>query len=506
MEKDNKEFDIDTQELDPEEENKSTETPETWSDFSEEDFDPTESEEFYNNLEAAISSDTDAEDTELPELILTEETFDLDEGKEQPANSALEEELFAGVDAALAEQIEQEFGGTAEDAEEEKKPSKIASIWKAIPTWTKVLVSVILVILISVGLLFGTERGRKIVYDTVVDILFERMNVDDPQDGEITEIPELTVTLTPEPTEELTATPEPTENPDQNPDTTPEPTEDPAVTPEPTATPTPVIEIMDDENIINVLLLGEENMNGGIRGRTDAIILVSINLNGGPLKMVSFMRDLYVDIPGYGNDKLNSAYAKRGAELTVKTIEQNFGVDIDAYAVVGFDGFEDIIDKLGGLRLSLTARESEYLNTTKYISKPSERNTVAGEQMMTGAQVLGYCRVRYITTENGLSNDRGRNYRQRVVLQAIFDQYRTLNITQINSIMEECLGYVTVSSNLQELAKECVFAVMEKKMFEIESMQVPQDGMYTYATIAKQDVVCYYPECVPELQKFLYGE
>lgn len=470
-----------------------------------EEFDPTESEEFYNNLDAAISAVEEPQPEPAPELVLAETLMD----KSDVNSASVEDDLFAGVDAALAEQIEQEFGKEIElSSTVEKKPNKFVSFWRKIPTWTKVLTGCILAILISVGLLFGTEGGRKLMIKAIVGIAFDWLKED--EEGFISPAPGLTVTIAPDPTEEPDqnpdTTPEPTNDPVQNPDATPEPTKEPEVTPEPTATPTPSIKIMDDEDIINVLLIGEENIYGAKHGRTDAMILVSVNLNGGPLKMISFQRDLYVQIPGYPDDRLNAAFAFDGAPLLVETIEKNFGIDIDSYVKVDFEGFEDIIDKLGGLRLSLTAKESEYLNTTKYISKPEERNTVAGYQKMTGAQVLGYCRVRYVPTAEGLKDDRGRNYRHRVVLQAIFNQYKEKNFAELATVMRQCFNYVSVPANLEPLAVDCLQAVLENKMFEIESFQMPQSGLYNDPEIAGKKVIVAYPENITRLQDFLYGE
>lgn len=487
MENENKELELEPQDI----ENAVEET----------EFDPTESEEFYNNLEAAIGGAETEDQEELPELILSDDIFGGAEEEEyEERSSSVEEELFAGVDAALAEQIAQEFGNETEiSSAEEKEPNKIVAVWKSIPTWTKILVGCIFAVLISVCLLFGTAGGRRLVYKAIVGIAFDWLNEDEEQ---ITPDPGLTVTVTPEAPDNSEITPEPTETPD----ITPDPNETPAATPEPTATPKPSILIMDDENVINVLLLGEENIYGANRGRTDAIIVVSVDLNGGPLKMISFQRDLYVSIPGYADDKLNAAYAYGGSKLIVETIEQNFGIDIDSYVKVGFDGFENIIDKLGGLRISLTAKESEYLNRTKYISKPEERNTVAGYQMMTGAQVLGYCRVRYVPTAEGLTNDRGRNYRHRVVLQAIFEQYKEKSFAELATVMRQCFNYVSVPGDLEELAVDCLQAVIENKMFSIETMQMPQSKLYSESTVNGKDVIVAFPENVDRLQEFLYGE
>ena len=500
MDNENKELELETQEL------------ETVAEF-----DPTESEDFYNNLEAAIGTE-EFDVSDLPELSLPEDTFLLDE-TQQPEENSLEAELFAGVDAALSEQIAQEFGPEPEESvTDEEESNRFVAGWRAIPTWSKVLVGVILAVLISVGLLFGTKGGRKLLISIAVEWAFQ----DAKKDEIPSPTPELTGVITPEPTEEpeitpeptVTSIPEPTTDPNQNPDVTPEPTLDPDATPEPTLSPTPtpwpVAELKDDPNIINVLLLGEENIYKANRGRTDAIIVVSINLKGGPLKMISFQRDTYVNIPGQSPDRLNAAYAKGNFKCVVNSIEQNFGIDIDGYVKVDFKGFEALIDSLGGLNISLTAKESDYLNTTKYISKPSERNTVAGEQEMTGAQVLGYCRVRMVKTADGLSGDRGRNARHRVVLKALFNKFKDQNITQLIKLKEQCMDYVTVSSNITDLITEGLFAVTEHKMFEIETMQFPQSGQYENKLVKDaqgndMDVVIYYPGSVDKLQKFIYG-
>lgn len=503
MDNENKELDLETQD--------------TGVTVDEPEFDPTESEDFYNNLEAAISGGIAVEEAavapEMPVAGTVAENANFEEASE--ASSSLEDELFAGVDAALAEQIEYEFGrntvaGTVEEEPEEKK-----SLWAAIPLWTKILCGVILALLLAAGLLFGTKKGKAFLVDIAVEFFFKNANV---EDEEPTPVPTPTDAVTPIPSPTTAVTPEPTTNPEQNPEATPEPsegpTEVPTETPTPTVTPTPTIVVMDDENIINVLLLGEENMKNASKGRADVIILVSVNLNGGPLKMVSFQRDLWVNIPGYGNDRINAAYAKKnGARLTMETIEQNFGVDVDSYIKIGFDGFENLIDSLGGLEMSLTAKEAEYLTGKGkyYISKPEDRNVVAGKQVLTGSQVLGYCRVRYVETENGLKDDRGRNYRHRVVLQAIFNQYKNKNLTQLTSIMMDCFDYVTVPADLQPLAKKCLLAVVENKMFEIDTLQLPVSGKYSDVTVTGSDgtpkaVLMFYPENVDRLQEFIYGD
>lgn len=469
------------------------------------EFDPTFSEEFYNNLEAAMKEDTASGDAGgISELSFPENIFSFEE---EEAVSPVDEELFAGVDAALSEQIAREFGkeetsSAFEEEETEEKPTnKFVGFLKKIPTWTKVLTTVIFVVLLAVALLFGTKTGKRILVNIALEWAFGKINEGD-------ELTTPTPEGLPSPTEaeKPSLTPEASPEPTAGAEVSPEPTEEPALTPEPTPTPTPAIVIMDDPDIINVLLIGVENMKGAKYGRSDAMILVSIDLNGGPLKMVSFQRDLFVAIPRNGNNRLNAAYAFGGASLLVETMEQNFGIDIDSYVKVEFDGFENIIDQLGGLSISLTARESEYLNTTKYISDPAQRNTVAGEQRMSGSQVLGFCRVRKVPTSNGLTDDRGRNYRHRVVLQALFNQFKNKNITELSQIMNQCFEYVTAPASLKNLATDALVAVFEHKMYDIETVQIPQNGLYTNAMMDGMDVCVYDPACVDKLQELIYGE
>lgn len=443
---------------------------------------------------------------ELPELVFAEDLFDTNETDipETVIDTEFmdaEDDLFFGVNAALTEQIENEFGSGLAPTEE-KKPNKVAEFLKDIPTWTKVLVCVILVLLLSVGFLFGTKPGRTIFSNVVVKILFQNANVipnETPTPG-VTRQPD----LTPEPTG--TVTPAPTGGGEIA-----GPTDIP-VGPTATLTPTPTpVPIMDSDDVVNILLLGEENIFGASLGRTDAILVASIDKRTGEIGLVSFLRDTYVLInhPKQGKvwDRLNAAYSAGGATLMMDTIENNFGVDIDSYVLINFEGFEALIDELGGLKISLTPAESEYLNTTRYISNPTERNTVAGVQMMSGSQVLGYCRVRKVPTANGLTDDYGRTYRQRVVLKALFDKYKEKSLVDLYMVLRKCLSYVTVPEDLQTLAAECLQIVIEKKIFEFDTLQMPKKGYYyDTKTPEGQEVLGFYPENIDILQEFLYGE
>ncbi|MGN0505785.1 MAG: LCP family protein [Lachnospiraceae bacterium] len=439
--------------------------------------------------ETETPEEPEAADTELPELNLSDDLFRVEDEEDSFQEKEPADEMLLGINAALAEQIEHEFGKDA--FAEKKEPGKFKKFLNGIPTWTKVLVSIMFALILGCILLFGTSGGQKLITRVAVEFIFSKINVVDPDDPELNEI-------------DLTGIPEDPEDPEDNP---PVVTQDPDATPVPTLPP-PTGGVVEDDSVINILLLGEENMYHAKRGRTDAILVASIDKDGGPLKLISFMRDLYVRIPISDtesiDDRLNAAYTYGGVNLLIKTMKENFGIDIHGYVLVEFEGFENIIDQLGGLRISLTAEESEYLNTTKYISKPEERNTKPGLQTLTGSQVLGFCRVRKVPTANGKTGDFGRTYRQRMVLEAIFNKYKEKNLAELLSVMNSCFGYVTAPADMKEIAAECLQIVIENKMFELETMQMPPSKHFNEVDIRGMKVITYYPDCVDILHEFIY--
>lgn len=139
--------------------------------------------------------------------------------------------------------------------------------------------------------------------------------------------------------------------------------------------------LLNDPMILNIMVYGEDSGVDSTTdyGRSDTMIMVSIDNRHKQVKLSSFMRDMLVPIPytddagnSHGLAKLNAAYSLGGAELSVKTIESNFGVDIDRYAIVNFNSFKGIIDALGGIDINLTQDEIDYINWQTYINGQSE--------------------------------------------------------------------------------------------------------------------------------------
>lgn len=240
--------------------------------------------------------------------------------------------------------------------------------------------------------------------------------------------------------------------------------------------------------VSNILLIGEENIYEDTRGRTDSMMILSINTKSKTLKLISLMRDSYVQIPGYKDNRLNAAYALGGVPLLKETIETNFGIQIDNTALVNFEAFEKIIDILGGVDIEITETECEYLNNSNYISEEENRILKPGINHFNGNQALGYSRIRYVTSINGESADFGRTNRHRTVLNALFKEYKNADITTLIKIMDEILPYITTDiTNVQALSY--LTAVVTMNPNEIETMRIPIDGAYENVSIRKMAVL-----------------
>lgn len=233
--------------------------------------------------------------------------------------------------------------------------------------------------------------------------------------------------------------------------------------------------IREEDYVRNYLLLGIEKIDGA--SNTDAMIIASIDTRNASIKLTSILRDTLVNIPGYSQNKLNSVYSKGGAKLLIRVLEENFRIKLDGYASVDFADFEAVIDKLGGVEIEISQQEADYLNTTNYISKPEYRTLKAGLQNINGNQALGYCRVRKVETLEGVNYDYGRTLRQRRVLKAIFEKYKTLNVFEMFSVANECLGYITTDITGIQIKNELT-NVVENGITEIEMFRIPADGYF----------------------------
>ena len=211
-----------------------------------------------------------------------------------------------------------------------------------------------------------------------------------------------------------------------------------ATTPPATVDPTDPYSIQGD--IVNIMLIGQDKRpNENYRCRSDAMILVTFNKTTKTITMTSFMRDAYVDIPGYTPYKLNHAYQYGGMSLLNKTLKTNFGVDVNKDIAVDFSQFEQLIDKLGGVDITLTQAEADYMNLGR------NWGLKAGKVRLTGEQALLYSRIRKI------DSDYQRAGRQRDVLQSLINRYMSLPVLDMIAMLDEILPLVSTNMSKSEI-------------------------------------------------------
>ncbi len=236
-----------------------------------------------------------------------------------------------------------------------------------------------------------------------------------------------------------------------------------------------------EDQVINLLLIGEEGIYDDGWGRSDTSIILTINKEQKTLKLTSLMRDILVEIPGYLDNKLNAAFHNGGGKLLTETVEKNFGIQIDGYVLVSFEGLEDIIDELGGVEIELTETEAEYLNSHNYISKKRFRNVVPGKQVLNGNQTVGYCRVRYVVSSGHQAGDFGRTERQRRVLTTLFDKYKKKNPVEMIKIAQKLLSYVSTNLDNGEILRYITDAAT-LGCDTLDTFNIPVEGSYIGGT------------------------
>ncbi|MBE6754206.1 MAG: hypothetical protein E7559_07655 [Ruminococcaceae bacterium] len=247
-------------------------------------------------------------------------------------------------------------------------------------------------------------------------------------------------------------------------------------------------ELFSRPGVTNVLLLGLDDRSGsGKRCRSDSIIILSINDNTDQIVMNSIMRDCYVHIPGRDDgDRINAANAYGGPALAIKTVESNFGINIDKFVALDFYAFIDMVDALGGVTLTVTEAERQVMND--YIEVINSDTGVsdinkgklkqAGENItVTGKQALGYVRNRY--TGNG---DFKRTERQREVLNLIIEKVKQSNATALLDVADAAAGHMSTDYTRSELLS-LASNVLDYKDYQVIQNRLPIDNSWEYAEI-----------------------
>lgn len=274
-----------------------------------------------------------------------------------------------------------------------------------------------------------------------------------------------------------------------------------------------------DTDVVNVLLVGADKNNDeqdeNVERRSDSMMIATLDVKHNKLKITSLMRDMYVEIPGYGGNKLNAAYSFGGIKLLYKTLAQNFGIKLDGYVEVNFDAFVNVIDELGGVEVNLTESEATNLRQTNYIKRRKYRNVKVGKQIFNGYQALGYCRIRHgkrqpdghypgVFTASGKGDDYGRTERQRLTIQAILKKMKQLSAQELLNLAEVIMPNVKTDISKDDIYSY-LMTVFRMGTTKLNQFSLPIEGGYTSQIIRGQQ--CLVPDLTTNksaLKKFIF--
>ncbi len=268
--------------------------------------------------------------------------------------------------------------------------------------------------------------------------------------------------------------------------------------------------ISEKDNVINILLIGIDARRNITAGLSDVMMVVSICPDSKSLVLTSFLRDIYVSIPGHSPNRLNTAYAMGGPSLLVETIEKNFGLRIDRYAMVNFYTFVDAVDCVGTVNMYLSEAElsvinfhiktsSAIVNNNSGKDAPLIENKGAGYYDLNGVQALGYARIRK------LDSDFGRTNRQRNVISAVINKAKGLSPSEWNAMLNKILPCIKTNLTEGDLLSLIINAGAYMK-YDIKSISVPAPDKFKYMTIDGKSVIGVDLTAVREhLKSNIYG-
>ena len=246
------------------------------------------------------------------------------------------------------------------------------------------------------------------------------------------------------------------------------------------------LDYKSEKGIINILLAGTDGRPGEKNSRSDAMMILTVDNKNKSLKLTSLERDSYVNIPGHGKQKLTHAYAYGGINLLTETIEDNFKVDIQNYAVVDFYSFMDIVDAIGGVTVNIKQSEIKELN--KFIpetynwNKSNNKGSIeyiksAGTQNLNGYQALAFSRIR----KNDSTTERDR--RQREVIEGIMTSVKDLPITKYPQLLDTILPYIKTNMKPAQILS-LGSKILSVGNFNIKQMNFPiDDGVHSIGGI-----------------------
>ena len=278
-----------------------------------------------------------------------------------------------------------------------------------------------------------------------------------------------------------------------------------------------VEQVKDNEKelgVFNIALLGIDKRSNGEDGRSDAIKVVSLDFKNKQVKMTSFQRDVLIYMPEPHNDfhKLNHAYLYGGAELTLKTLNYNYDLDVTRYVAFNFEAIESIIDLMNGVELDIKSSEigvtNDYISHLNSLYEEDENApylTKSGWQKLSGRQAMAYMRNRYV------GSDFARMERQSIVIQALIDQATQLSYQELLKLLDACLPYIETNLILSDIISYGT-KILTFDLENIEQLQIPSHGYddinhsISYKGFSPLYVMNSYQELVKEVHEFIYND
>ncbi len=401
-----------------------------------------------------------------------------------------EDEFLREIRNSLAEQVKKEMEDKPRDNRRMADKKKTRKKKKKINIFIKILIFLLIVLLGGSSFLVFTKPGRKIMTRIAVGLAFDR----------IKKIPEKPVknisgsainSDIEEEDEPGLEVGEITDNIDMS------------------KMSDTFKNALHEDGVYNILLLGVEAIGNKsmASGRTDSIMIATINTKQKTLGLTSLMRDSYVTIPGYYDTRINAAFGLGGIDLLYETIAYNYNLRLDGSAIVSFKTFQKVIDDLGGVDIEITPGEAQYLNTKNYISKKSNRTLKPGVNHMNGNQALGYARVRYEPTLDGTIDDFGRTSRHRRVMAAIFKEVKKSNPVTLVKMLDTIFSQIQTDIK-KDNASSYLAEVLELSLdgVPLDNLRLPEDGAYQGKWVGKALVTALdWPKTKEALANFVFG-
>ncbi len=263
-------------------------------------------------------------------------------------------------------------------------------------------------------------------------------------------------------------------------------------------------ELYSSKNVINVLLLGldsDDALENG--GRSDSMILVSLNKKTEKINMISFFRDSWTYMNVNGQDrynKTNASYLYGGPAGLIDTIEKNYKIDIDYYVAVDFSSFVEIIDALGGLTVEVQEYEANYINRTT-------RHTIehGPAVRLNGEEALVFARIRKSDHDSDVSRTR----RQRMVITSLLQSAKGASLSQLNDAVDLLFAHVKTDLNKMQIVSYATQA-LTKGWLNYEIVQhsfMSSEDIFRSGNIDGSSVVFIdYPLAAQMVQNAVYND